>query len=389
MTSTVQLPRRLRRIVPVVVIVVGLLLISVVMIQQVAAQDTGNLKPPFKLIKPANLAAPLSGVPPLPLNAPIIMSETFDSGFAVNVRYNFDVNNTNVPWHLVDDSGHVNHSYTWGRVNGAPITDTLWNAMTNPPSTSPIAAGQPYTKNMQAYAIYGPINMLDYTSAFISITYAMDTLEGDRFGVAYSTDGTNFTWVAARSSRDPSLSNRYTDYYLIPKDVMRQQHVWIALVFTSQKRDNIDALGVYVDNVVLRAQPAFKVYLPLVRLDPTPTSTPTLTPTPTSQASYHYYYPFNETSGSGSDFNRWGGKRSTSCGTNCSYSQDIGPNLGNPSNALKLWLDGTNAKGGSGPRQGGVSLATATNFEYSADFYVYNGQLDARYGLVFDASSGT
>ncbi len=381
MTSTLQLQRRLRRVVPVVVIVVGLLLISAVMIQQVAAQDTGELKPPFRLIRPANLAAPLSGVPPLPLNAPIVMSETFNISFTQ--RFNYDVTDPGKPWHLVDDSGHVEHSYTWGRVDGVPITDTLWNAATNPPGTLPISAGQPYTKNMQAYAIYGPINMTDYTSAFVSMTYALDTLDGDLFGVAYSTNGTDFTWLAATSGRDPSLSFKHIDYYPIPAPVMRQSQVWIALVFTSQNRDNIDALGVYVDEVVLRALPAYKIYLPIIRLDPTPT--PTLTPTP--EANYRYFYAFNDGS---SDFSRWGGKRSTSCGTSCTYYQDLvtQPN-GNPPPALTLYLKGVNSKGGAGPRQNGASLTTAYNFEYSADFYVYYGQLDARYGLVFDASSGT
>jgi hypothetical protein len=52
-------------------------------------------------------------------------------------------------------------------------------------------------------------------------------------------------------------------------------------------------------------------------------------------------------------------------------------------------MQGVNGKGGAGPRQNGVSLSTATNFDYSADFYVYNGQLDATYGLVFAASSST
>ena len=69
MLNTLQLQRRLRRVVPVVVIVFGLLLVSAVVIQQVAAQGNGELKPPFKLIRPVNLPAPLSGVPPLPLNA--------------------------------------------------------------------------------------------------------------------------------------------------------------------------------------------------------------------------------------------------------------------------------------------------------------------------------
>lgn len=385
MTSTLQLRRRLRRIVPVSVIVVGLLLISAVVIQQVAAQSTGKLKPPFKLTRPTNLAVPLSGVPPLPLNAPIVISETFDSNF----QYNFNVNDTSKPWHLVNADGLALSGHTWGRVQGLPITDTLWNAGTYPTGGVPIAAGEPYTKNMQAYAIYGPLNMLDYASAFISVTYAMDTLDGDLFGVAYSTDGTEFTWLAAISGRDPSLSMRRTDYYPIPTSVRRQPQVWLALVFTSQDRDDIDALGVYVEDVVLRALPAYKVYLPIIRLDPTPTATATATPTATPQANYRYFFAFNsETGGNNPDFNRWGGDRSTSCGSNCSYKQALGTGLGNPGNALKLWLEGLNGKGGSAPRQNNASLITAKNFEYSADFYVYNGQLDARYGLVFDASSG-
>jgi hypothetical protein len=148
-------------------------------------------------------------------------------------------------------------------------------------------------------------------------------------------------------------------------------------------------LGVYVEDVVLRALPAYKIYLPIIRLDPTPTPTPTLTPTP--QASFRYFYPFNDESSSNNpDFNRWGGDRSTECGTGCTYYQNLvrSPN-GNPPPALTLFMQGLNGKGGSGPRQNGVSLSTALNFEYSADFYVYNGQLDARYGLAFDASSGT
>jgi hypothetical protein len=387
MTSTLQSQRRTRRVVPVLVIVAGLLLISAIMFQQVAAQSNSGLKPPFKLHQPAKLAAPLSGVPPLPLNAPIIMSQTFDSSFVLNTSYNFNVSDTSAPWHLVNPSGVVDTSYTWGPISGAPLTDTLWNAATNPPGSTGIVAGEPYTKNMQAYAIYGPINLEDYTSAFISMTYVLDTLDNDLFGVAFSTNGTDFTMPSATFGRDPSLSIKRTTYYVFPKEFVRQKQVWIALVFTSEDRDNIDALGVFVSDVVLRAQPAFKLYMPIIRRDPTPT--PTLTPTPS--ITYRYIYQFNdETSTNNPDFNRWGGYKDTSCGSGCTYYQDLvkSPN-GNPPPAFTLYMQGTNGRGGAGPRQNGVSLSTALNFEYSADFYVYNGQLEARYGLVFDASSGT
>ncbi|HTP08246.1 MAG TPA: hypothetical protein VMP08_08355 [Anaerolineae bacterium] len=386
MTSTLQLQRRLRRIVPIIVIVVGLLLVSAVMIQQVAAQDGGGLKPPFKLHKPANLAAPLSGVPPLPLSAPIVMSETFDSGFAYNVRYNHDVSITTVPWHLVDDTGHVEHSYTWGRVDSAPMTDTLWVAKTTPPSaSSPIEAGQPYTKNMQAYAIYGPIDMQDYTSAFISITYKMDTLVGDDFGVAFSTNGTDFTMPVGRSGRNPSLSATNTDYYLFPDNTRYQSHVWIALVFTSQDNDNIDALGVFVDEVVLRANPAYKIFMPLIRRDPTPTATPTLTPTP---AGYVYNYDFGSGLNTDPQFATWGGKvTDASCYTTdtggCKWGQDI-VTSGHPDGAMTMYQTGLNAIAGASPNN-----LTPANFELSADFYVIQGKSDARLGLIFNAGNST
>jgi hypothetical protein len=388
MTSTLQLSRRARRIVPAVVIVVGLLLISAIMFQQVAAQDSGGLKPPFKLHRPANLSAPLGGVPPLPLNAPIVMSETFDSTFTQ--RFNNNVNDTTKPWHLVNANGIIDSSYTWGRVAGVPLTDTLWNAALNSLGAPQIIAGEPYTKNMQAYAVYGPINMTDYTSAFISVTYRMDVMEAtdvisdDLFGMVYSTNGTDFTWISATSGRDPSLSIKRTSYYPIPASVMRQQQVWIALVFTSQDRDDIDALGVYVGDVVLRAQPAFKLYLPLIRRDPTPT--PTLTPTPSTV--YRYDYKFGTGATNDPEFAQWGGYKVTGCGTNCSYQQNI-TGQGNPGGALSLYIDGTNATGGVTPFSAVPTAVTAANFEYSADLLLANGQVNARYGLIFDASSTT
>jgi hypothetical protein len=380
MTSTLQLQRRLRRIAPAIVIVVGLVLISAVLIQQVVAQDSGTLKPPFRLIQPANLAAPLSGVQPLPLSAPIIMSETFGNNFS----YNFVASDTGAPWHLVNASGVVDVSHTWGRVAGAPITDTLWNAGTTPLGGNPISAGQPYTKNMQAYAIYGPIDMTDYTTALISVTYAMDTMDtlgGDPFGVAYSTNGTDFTIIAATYGRDPSLALRHTSYYPLPDEARWQKHVWIALIFTSQNRDNIDALGVYVEDVVVRGNPALKVYVPLVRRDATPT------PTATPQVSYVYSYTFGSGLNTDPQFLTWGGKvDDANCyigSVNCKWTQGIVTN-GHPGGAVNISQNGLNSIAGASPNN-----TAPTDFELSADFYVVQGKSDARLGLLFNAGSAT
>jgi hypothetical protein len=141
--------------------------------------------------------------------------------------------------------------------------------------------------------------------------------------------------------------------------------------------------GAFVKDVVLRGVPAYKLFMPAMRIEPTPTNTP-------PSATYRYFYAFNdETSTNNPDFNRWGVYNDTGCGTGCTYYQDLVKSLGNPAPAFTLYMQGINGRGGAGPRQNNASLATALNFEYNADFYVYNGQLEARYGLVFNASSGT
>ncbi|MFN8596982.1 MAG: hypothetical protein U0559_12470 [Anaerolineae bacterium] len=372
-----------RKIGAAILIGLALLIVSVSIFQPASAQrEPARLKPPFKLIKPTNLSAPLSGVPPLPLTAPIVMSETFDSGFVKDVTYNFDVTIAPPYWHLVNANGHADTTHTWGRVTQF-MTDTLWNAGTNPSGSVQLTAGQPYTKNMQAYAIYGPIDMSDFTSAFISMTYKMDTLDGDLFGAAYSTNGTDFTWLAATSGRDPSLLTNHTDYYPIPSSIMRNSQVWIALVFTSLDRNNIDALGVFIDDVVLRANPAYKIYLPVVRFDPTPTPTPTATPTATPASTSLYNYTFGTGTTSNSEFLTWGGKMNYSCGTDCTIIQDVSTN-GNPSGAINFSLGGKDVIAGTAPNK-----TAPNNFELSADIMLVEGKGDARFGLIFGASTTT
>ena len=382
MTNTLQSHQRLRRLVPAAVIVLGLLLISAVVIQQVAAQDSGSLKPPFKLHRAQSAPSfDRHGPVALPLSAPIIMSQTFNSTYSPTVNLN------QLGWHESYASGATSQ-YTWGRVTTAPLTNTAWSVGRNPagfPLLNP--ATDTYTKGMQALLIYGPLNLSDYTQLVMTGTYWLDTAAGDYMGVAYSTDGTNWNELYAHSSSNPSLSQAHT-FHASLNQIARKPLVWVALTFVSND-DDLVGRGAFVKDVVLRGNPAYKVYMPIIRLDPTPTPAPTFTPTPI--ANYRYFYAFNdETSTNNPDFNRWGGYRSTGCGTGCTFYQDLvkQPN-GNPPPAFTLYLQGTNGKGGSGPRQNGVSLSTALNFEYSADFYVYNGQLDARYGLAFDASSGT
>ncbi|HZY41668.1 MAG TPA: hypothetical protein VFF59_06675, partial [Anaerolineae bacterium] len=177
-----------RRLGAATLIGLALLLISITIFQPASAQrQPAGLKPPFKLIR-TDKTGPLVSLPPLPLNAPIIISETFDSTYVT--RSNF---NTTDPtkWHQVNFNG-LFESYTWGRVGGAPITDTLWSATSNVPVSPTITAGSPYTTNMNSLLIYGPINLSDYGSIVVSATYFLDMHAEDSYGLAYSLDGTHF-----------------------------------------------------------------------------------------------------------------------------------------------------------------------------------------------------
>src|SRR5512139_3298399 len=220
MSSTLQLRRRLRRLVPALVIVLGLLLISAVMIQQAVAQDSGSLKPPFKLNRTGSVSSfDLHGPVALPLNKPIIMSQTFNS------TYSPVADLSQRGWHESYIDGATSQ-YTWKYVGVAPLPNTVWSAgssLQNP------ATGT-YTRGMQALLIYGPLNLSEYSQLVMTGTYWLDTAPGDYFGMAYSTDGTNWNELYGQSGADPSLSQSHV-FYASLNQVARKPVVWVALTF--------------------------------------------------------------------------------------------------------------------------------------------------------------
>jgi hypothetical protein len=374
MTNTLQLQRRLRRLMPSVIIVLGLLLISVLIIQQVAAQDSSTLKPPFKL-HPADSAAAVrpQGLITLPLSAPIIMSQTFNS------TYNPTTNPSTLGWHESYADGATSQ-YTWGYVNSAPLADTVWSVRHNPsgfPQLNP--ATNPYTKGMQALLIYGPLNLADYSQLVMTGTYWLDTAagdDGDYFGVFYSTDGTNWFEKRRDYASDPSLTQMNT-FHVGLGELGRKQVAWIALTFVSDDDAQV-ARGAFVKDVMLRGVPVTKIHMPLVRYDPTPT------PTATPQASYVYNYTFGTGQGSDPQFAEWGGKvDDAGChsadSAGCKWGQDI-ITSGNPSGAMNMYQTGLDSIAGASPNN-----TAPTNYELSADFYVIQGKSDARLGLIFGA----
>ncbi len=405
--SPIQLPLHYRsRRWLIAAVIPGLALFSAVIFQRAQAQGP-TLKPPFKLIRAEqpNSLEP-HGPVALPLDAPIVISQTFDSSYVPTLDPSVR------GWHQLLGSD-ATANITWKRVTTGPHPDTVWSAGLNIAGTDFNPATDTYTNGMEALLVYGPINLSDYYRLVMTSTYWLDTAItdplSDYLGVAYSTDGSNFTEISAQSASDPALSDTQTAFVNL-NDVAGKSQVWIAFTFVSND-DNLVGRGAFIKDMVLRGSPFFKVYLPLIRRDPTPTptptntptntptptptNTPTPTPTPTATAtpsvSYRYFFTFGNGATSNSDFQNWGGVNSTvtSCnGSPCAYYQNI-VTLGNPGGAVNLYSYDLNLLGGSGPRQNGTSLSTATNFEYSADFYVYTGQIDARYGLVFDATAGS
>ncbi len=388
MLKVIPLQQPLRRVVPIAIIVVGLILISALVIQQVSAQEARTLKPPFKLLQADRTPQGPEGILP-PLDAPIIMSQTFNSNLPA-------IGLDQLGWHALVGKD-ATFGYTWKYAGTEPFTDTVWAAGSNPSGGYPLLlpATDTYTNGMEALLVYGPLNMSDYGQAVFTMTYWLDTAPGDSVGVAVSIDGSNFTAVNNESIADPTLATTRTVTLNLSPYIVRQPVIWIA-VYLKSDAALPNGRGMFVHDVFLRGLLLNKTRLPLVingyppaTPTPTPTSTPVASPTSTP-GSYRYLYTFtNETATNNPDFNRWGGYRLTSCGTNCDFYQDLVSLHGNPQPAFTLYLQGVNGKGGAGPRKDGVSLSTATNFEYSADVYVYNGQLNARYGLAFDASSGT
>ena len=370
------------------ILVLILALTSIVVFERALAGPP-TLKPPFKVIRDGARPFGLNGPEALPQT--VIFSQTFDSSYSPVINLN------QKGWHELVGSA-ATAQYTWGRVTTAPLTDTVWSAARRTSPIPPDPLTDTYTNGMEALLVYGPLNLSEYHQVALKSTFWLDSQPGDFLGIVYSTDGSTWIQTNSHSTSDPALSITHTADISL-NEVAGKPVVWLGFVFTSNN-DNLNGRGAFVKDVVVRGTPFYRVYLPIVRLDPTPTPTNTPTPTPTPTASptpnYRYYYTFtDESSTNNPDFNRWGGDRSTnvSCGTSgantCTYYQGLAKGLGNPGNAFTLWFTGLNGKGGAGPRQNGASLQTAKNFEYSADLYVYKGQKDAIYGLVYNASSGT
>jgi hypothetical protein len=369
--SNASTARFWRRAIPLLVIVAALLLVSVILIQQVAAQDARTLKPPFRLILSDKSPRASSGILP-PIGAPIIMSQTFDS------TYQPVGDPSQMGWHQLVGSSAVN-GYTWARTDGTLISNTVWSAQLAPASSVQLdPVTDTYTNGMEALLVYGPIDLSDYHTVILSATYWLDTpANGDYYGVTVSTDGSNFKAPVWQTNDDASLSTSHTTIYNLSELAAKQPVVWIGVYFVSNE-DDVNARGAFLQQVVLRAVPLVKTYLPVMAKNYPPTPTPTATP----QASVKQWT-FGAGAANDADFLEWGGGKTSNCGTSCEYIQGIVAG-GYPDGAMTIYLTGFNIAGATTPGH-----VAAFNYELSANFNVFNGQKNARYSFIFNASPGT
>jgi len=285
----------------------------------------------------------------------------------------FSDNSFLTTWTLSTTPGMDTH--TWARVVNATayptdaLTDTLWSVAypgPNLPVDYTVHAGDTYSKNMETWAIL-KLDPQQYAHFRVSFDYWVDTQPGATFGWAFSCDGTDFYGKVETYSHVRQWTPM-KGVELVNCPGQLSMPGYFAFLFRSSDTETPVGLGAFVDNVVVSGTPWNKVYMPVVRRDPTPIASPT----PTTQP-----FPLTQSY----DFESLGKWCSTS---NDSWTSGI-VSLGG-SNAYYLAMKQSSYLWALSPRD-----SSADNFRITADFNLlrmnssrslsdYGG---AKFGLLF------
>ncbi len=208
-------------------------------------------------------------------------------------------------WELIGMSGGESSKYLWGKRNCHPHTgsNAAW-AVGGGLQGDALSCGANYPSNVKSWANYGPFDLSDATSAWLTFYY-WGNIEGgphcsnDYFFAGYSTDwdyfaGTRFCGDLTKGS----AGNGYHRGVIDLADRLGQSRVWIGFKFVSDS--NTAGEGIMIDDLVLEVYdgtqstdtptptvapftPRAVIHLPFLSKQPTytPTATPTFTPTRT------------------------------------------------------------------------------------------------------------
>jgi hypothetical protein len=226
---------------------------------------------------------------------------------------------------------------------------------------------------MDTWAIYGPLDTQKYAHLRAEFDFYLDAGPGAYFGWGASNDGQTFCGKLGSATTGSRIQQwQHMTFDLTECSAGAGTPVYLAFFFQSSDTTPPAGLGAFVDNLVISGQVWNKVYLPLVRRDPTPIAspTPTVQPYPVTQS-----YDFEPGTASTS---RW-------CKANYTEWASNIISLGG-SNAYYLAMKQTGYRWALSPRD-----SSADNFRITASFnllrmnnslslYDYRG---ARFGLLF------
>jgi hypothetical protein len=159
---------------------------------------------------------------------------------------------------VFDNDGLANGEYFWGSTACFDLgTSGDFDSLAHAAGTSSTySCGQPYPDDMNAWMVYGPVDLSASSEAQLLFDLWLDIeTDYDRFIYAASTDNTTFYGYERRVGTDGWLA-RILDLTQVPTvgDLTGESQVWIAFVFKSDYSNPVDYLGAWLDGVVLRVR---------------------------------------------------------------------------------------------------------------------------------------
>lgn len=188
-----------------------------------------------------------------------ILSEDFEGGLGAG-------------WTAVDESSTDGGEYTWGPSN-YPYTDPItavWSVGGGAEGSSLVAGTDSYPDNVDSWLIYGPVDLSEVWQADLTFDWWLDSAPGDWFGWCTMTDISDLSAGCEETRISGGISTWISGTISLDAYARTSHPVYLAFHFTSDGDGNAGE-GAFVDNVMVRGDYGQRLFLPVVRRDPTPT----------------------------------------------------------------------------------------------------------------------